>query len=51
LGVQTVAEGIETEHDANVLLQLGCGLAQGYLFGRLCPADQVVLLSVEGAAD
>lgn len=42
LGVQTVAEGVETEHDAHVLLELGCGLAQGYLFGRPVPASQVV---------
>jgi diguanylate cyclase (GGDEF)-like protein len=50
LGVQTVAEGIETEHDAQVLLQLGCGLAQGYLFGRPAPASEVVRSVVEIAA-
>ncbi|MEQ1805531.1 MAG: EAL domain-containing protein [Burkholderiaceae bacterium] len=42
LGAQTVAEGVETERDAHVLRQLGCGLAQGYLFGRPVPADQVI---------
>jgi diguanylate cyclase (GGDEF)-like protein len=42
LGVHTVAEGVETEHDAQVLLQLGCGLAQGYLFGRPVPADELM---------
>ncbi len=42
LGVQTVAEGVETERDAQVLLKLGCGLAQGYLFGRPVPASQVM---------
>jgi EAL domain-containing protein (putative c-di-GMP-specific phosphodiesterase class I) len=36
LGVQTVAEGVETEHDAQALRGLGCGMAQGYLFGRRC---------------
>jgi diguanylate cyclase (GGDEF)-like protein len=42
LGVQTVAEGVETERDARVLLQLGCALAQGYLFSRPLPADQLM---------
>ncbi len=49
LGVLTVAEGVETEHDAQVLLQLGCVLAQGYLFGRPVPADEV-MPAVENAA-
>lgn len=42
LGVQTVAEGVETEHDAQVLRGLGCGMAQGYLFGRPVPAERLV---------
>jgi EAL domain-containing protein (putative c-di-GMP-specific phosphodiesterase class I) len=37
-----VAEGVETELDARALLQLGCGLAQGYLFGRPVPAHQLM---------
>lgn len=49
LGVQTVAEGVETERDALALLQLGCGLAQGYLFGRPVPADEV-MRAVDSAA-
>ena len=51
LGVQTVAEGVETEHDAAVLRQLGCGLAQGYLFGRPMPADRVMALVLANTAD
>ena len=43
LGVPTVAEGVETERDAQALLALGCGLAQGYLFGRPAPAAEVAL--------
>ncbi len=34
LGVETVAEGIENPGAFNVLRDLGCGLAQGYLIGR-----------------
>ena len=42
LGVQTVAEGVESERDARALIRLGCGLAQGYLFGRPVPAHEVL---------
>lgn len=34
LGMQTVAEGIESEEDRQVMLQLGCSQLQGYLFGK-----------------
>ena len=34
LGIDVVAEGIETTHQAAMLRAEGCGLLQGYLFGR-----------------
>lgn len=34
LGIQVIAEGIESEEVAHVCLQLGCHLGQGFLFGR-----------------
>jgi EAL domain-containing protein (putative c-di-GMP-specific phosphodiesterase class I) len=34
LGMEIVAEGVETAAQAAVLELLGCELAQGYLFGR-----------------
>lgn len=37
LGAEVVAEGIETAADRTVLLELGVGLGQGYLFGRPAP--------------
>ncbi len=41
LGVQTVAEGIESERDATALLKLGCVLAQGYLYSPPVPASEL----------
>lgn len=40
LGVPVVAEGVETDEQAARLTELGCPLAQGYLFSRpIQPAD------------
>jgi PAS domain S-box-containing protein len=44
LGLTTVAEGIETEEQAEILLWLGCGLGQGWLYGRPVPADNLPVL-------
>jgi EAL domain-containing protein (putative c-di-GMP-specific phosphodiesterase class I) len=40
LNIKTVAEGIEGWQQLEKLRQLGCGLAQGYLFARPAPASQ-----------
>jgi diguanylate cyclase (GGDEF)-like protein/PAS domain S-box-containing protein len=37
LGIEVIAEGVETERQLSELLALGCTLAQGYLFSR--PVD------------
>ena len=34
LNLQTLAEGVETPEQGNTLLNLGCQLTQGFLFGR-----------------
>lgn len=39
LNIVTIAEGIETNEEAEVCRELGFDLAQGYLFGRPMPAD------------
>jgi diguanylate cyclase (GGDEF)-like protein len=39
LGIGVVAEGIETDRQADQLRELGCDLGQGYLFARPMPAD------------
>jgi diguanylate cyclase (GGDEF)-like protein/PAS domain S-box-containing protein len=41
LGVEALAEGVETEAQAAMLRDIGCGLAQGYYFGRPAPATAV----------
>jgi diguanylate cyclase (GGDEF)-like protein len=41
LGMGTVAEGIETEAQADVIRELGCDKGQGYLFSRPLMADDV----------
>ena len=39
LGVETVAEGVETEEQLDFVVSHGCTYAQGYLFGRPMSAD------------
>ena len=41
LGVETTAEGVETEVQANIMRQLGCSQLQGYYFGRPVLVDQL----------
>ena len=40
LGIEVVAEGIESPGEARLLEQLGCHLGQGYLLARPMPVDQ-----------
>jgi diguanylate cyclase (GGDEF)-like protein/PAS domain S-box-containing protein len=44
LGLGVVAEGVETEAQAERLASLGCREAQGYLFGRPMPAQDFARL-------
>ncbi|HSB71798.1 MAG TPA: EAL domain-containing protein [Candidatus Methylomirabilis sp.] len=41
LGVEPLAEGVETPQEAEVCMDLGFTLAQGYHFGRPVPIDRV----------
>jgi diguanylate cyclase (GGDEF)-like protein/PAS domain S-box-containing protein len=40
LGMVAVAEGIETESQLGAVRELGCSLAQGFLFGEAVSADE-----------
>lgn len=44
LSLEVVAEGVETEHQANALRGFGCELAQGFLFHRPMAAEAVTAL-------
>lgn len=44
LGLDTVAEGVETEPQRDWLAEHGCGELQGYLLGRPAPFDDVVAM-------
>jgi EAL domain-containing protein (putative c-di-GMP-specific phosphodiesterase class I) len=44
LGLITVAEGVETQEQANMLLWLGCDFGQGYLYSKPVPAEELQAL-------
>lgn len=47
LGMTTVAEGVETELQAETLFSLNCDMVQGFLFHHPVPADEVNLGQVD----
>lgn len=44
LGIKVVVEGIETLEQAELLLERGCVLGQGYLYSKALPADEICTL-------
>jgi EAL domain-containing protein (putative c-di-GMP-specific phosphodiesterase class I) len=51
LGVLAIAEGIESDSQLSSLRGLGCDLAQGFLFARPMPADDVRNVLAGGFGD
>jgi diguanylate cyclase (GGDEF)-like protein len=51
LGLEVVAEGVETEETWAALRAQGCTLAQGYLISKPLPADELRPLLAERAQD
>jgi diguanylate cyclase (GGDEF)-like protein len=50
LGLEVVAEGVERDAQRTVLLDLGCRVGQGYLFGRPLPLPEMTALLLRGQA-
>jgi diguanylate cyclase (GGDEF)-like protein/PAS domain S-box-containing protein len=51
LGVDAIAEGVETREQAAALRSMSCGLAQGYHFARpVAPAEIAALLAAQATA-
>jgi diguanylate cyclase (GGDEF)-like protein len=51
LDLEVVAEGIETEEQAELLRRLGAQSGQGYLYGRPAPPDASLALLVEAGVE
>jgi len=49
LGLQVVAEGVETDNQLALLRVLGCELAQGYLLGAPLPVDEFARVWIDAA--
>lgn len=48
LGMEVVAEGVETREQAQVLMELGCEAAQGYFFSKPVEKDRLFRLMQHG---
>jgi EAL domain-containing protein (putative c-di-GMP-specific phosphodiesterase class I) len=42
MGFDVIAEGVETQVQADLLTEFGCHLAQGYLFSRPLPLTELL---------
>jgi EAL domain-containing protein (putative c-di-GMP-specific phosphodiesterase class I) len=51
LGIEVIAEGVETKAQADFLLSAGCGYAQGYYFSRPMNAERATELLRQGKID
>lgn len=49
LGIEVMAEGVETDADRMILRSLGCMIGQGYLFSAALPMPDALAFDVAGA--
>ena len=47
LGLETIAEGVETEEQFEYLMKMNCDNIQGYLLGRPMPKEELVKIILE----
>ena len=50
MGLKVLAEGVETDEQARVLLEQGCDEVQGFLYSRPLTAEQLIALREKAAA-
>ena len=48
LGMTTLAEGIETQGELDLLIARGCQMGQGFLFSRPVPPEEIIALALGG---
>ncbi len=48
LGMEVIAEGVESQEEADVLLAMNCDFGQGHYFSRAVPVEEASRLLVEG---
>jgi diguanylate cyclase (GGDEF)-like protein len=47
-GLEIVAEGIESQHEMQMMMQVGCSHLQGYLFSKPLPATYIEAMTAGG---
>ncbi|MBY0573555.1 MAG: EAL domain-containing protein [Undibacterium sp.] len=51
LNIKVIAEGVETEHQAQILMGFGCHLAQGYFYARPQTREDLRLWLAQNSSD